>query len=148
MCSVKKIVALKAFRVIFFFTISFIFLIAISLNTAKPIFKDYSDNYELYLNENSSNASIISVNQTTYPFIHNKYGESCTVNKDFDIMAFFGEMSADLVFIEKLDNGICYYAYSPKIKYKKSIGQKIVNLHVFIGTDRIKIGSPLIYGGY
>ena len=151
MCSNNKIIASKAIRVIFFVMICFIVLITISFNTSTPIFKDYANSYELYLNENSSNAKIISANATMYPFIHNKHGESCTVsmvNNKFDLSKFLIEMGADLVFTETLEEGTCYYAYSPKIKYRKSVGDRIINLHVYIGKNTVKVGSPLIYGGY
>lgn len=120
----------------------------VSLSIATPVFKDYADRYELYVNSNSSCANILSVNCSEYPFIQNIYGESCTINKDFDLKDFLFQMDAPILFTETLDTGVCYYAYSPKIKYKKSVNGKIVNLHVFIGQEHVKIGTPLIYGGY
>ncbi len=129
-------------------TVCMIIIYAIAFLNATPVFRGYANKYELYIGDNSSCASVISVNADEYPFIHNIYGESCTITGDFNLTEFLSDMNASLIFYENIGDGMNYYAYSPKIKYKKEILGKTVNLHVYISKSKIKVGSPLIYGGY
>ena len=136
----KKIVAIA------FSVISLLYLWVVN---STPIFNGYSSSFEIYQKENSSSAQIISVFQKNiwnYPL---RYGEACVVEKDgFNAYAFLESLDANLLGVEESKIGTSYYAYSPKIKYCKQIKDKKVNLHVFVGKDKIKVGSPLIFGSY
>ncbi|MBR5899778.1 MAG: hypothetical protein IKZ38_00075 [Clostridia bacterium] len=115
----------------------------------QPIFKGYAQRFTVYLGDNSSNARQRTVERLGYALSLNKFGESCSVKKeDFDIDEFINTFSAQPVFSESLPEGENYYFYSPSVKYLKTLGDKRVNLQVFIGEDRVVLGSPIIFGGY
>ena len=114
----------------------------------KPIFNDYSKNYEVYLDTSSSNARIISATKTIYPLIYNKVGESCKIIGSFSLDEFLTKMNAELIFTEDTDEGVSYYAYSKQIRYKRMVCDKVVNLQVFIGKSGVTVGSPIIYGSF
>lgn len=114
----------------------------------KPIFNDYASCYEVYVGTQSSNAKIISVTKNTYSLIHNKVGESCKINGVFYLREFLSSMNAELVFKEDTEEGTSYYAYSNRIRYKRTVCGKVVNLHVFIGKSGVTVGSPIIYGSF
>ena len=115
----------------------------------KPIFKDYSGDYTLYVNSNSSNAIMVDLSDNSYPLVFNKTGESvCFESSDFELQTLLNKYSAKLIFTEKIEDGICYYAFSPKIKYQKIVNGSKINLHVFIGEGRVVLGAPVIFGSF
>ncbi len=112
-----------------------------------PVFYNYTNKLEIYDNGKSA-GEIINVNSLSSIFIH-KYGEAIYLDKDeFCLQNFLNDFNASIIFTENLENGTCYYAYSPQIKYVEKINGKNINLHVYVGKLNVKVGSPLIYGGY
>lgn len=133
------------------FLASFFLICSLSLLNRTPVFKDFldSDEYEISLNNYSNSSSIKTINIKNYPFIFSIKGESCTLNiQEFDLINFLNQMNAKLLFSERLEHCISYYAYSPSIKYQQLVNNEIVNLQVVISTDYVKLGSPIIYGSF
>ena len=127
--------------------LSICLIINIAIFNNQPIFSQFNDQCEVYLS-NSSNGQIVYADSKTYPFISGIYGESVTINKeDFALQDFLSNMQAKIIFTEQIDEGISYYAYSPTIKYRTKIKNKIINLHVFVGAG-VKVGSPIIFGSF
>ena len=127
---------------------SFIMLSLLVFNNT-PIFRNYADEYEVYLTDFSCSNKIISVDKYKYPFIFNVKGECAVLNKDkFRLQSFLNDLNAQIVFIESDEDYDCYYAYSPNIKNSKVIKNQLVNLHVAILKDCVKVGSPIIYGSF
>lgn len=123
-------------------------LFSVYFTNKTPIFSDYGKNYELYIASASSSAKIINVNDKEFPFVFNVKGQAVSLDKQtFDLDAFISDFNAKIVFSEQVAGGDLYYAYSPKIKYKKKIGSDTVNLQVFIG-EQVKVGSPIIFGSF
>ena len=117
-----------------------------------PLFKGYSSQYEVYLKSNSSNAQIINCCVKNLWKYFTRYGESCYVENFADFTdnptSFIEELGGKVIFTEQTEKGVSYYGYSPKIKYSKVINGKTINLHLFVGSDYAKIGSPIIFGSY
>lgn len=115
----------------------------------RPVFEKFSSEFIVYLSKNSSNANFINSSKLNYPFISNRFGECfSSSNNEVDIQNIINEFSAQLVFCESTDYGESYYFYSKEIKYLQLINGNKVNLHIFVGKDKIKIGSPIIYDSY
>ena len=72
----------------------------------------------------------------------------CIEKQEFELHSFLLEMGARIVFSEKTDKKVCYYAYSPKIKYIERVNNHNINLHIVIGENSVKVGSPIIYGSF
>lgn len=136
---------LKKFGVI---VLTVAFAVLIGTYDSKPIFKDYANNYEIYVESPSSNAKIISTTKNEYPFIKNKFGESCKIKNPFCLQNFLEDMKAEIVFTEQTEEGISYYAYSNAIRYKREVCKKTINLQIFIGQSGVTVGSPIIYGSF
>ncbi len=114
----------------------------------KPVFANYSDRLEVYLNSRSSQAQIVSVTPSDYLYLKNVRGESFKCEREeFNLQNFLSEFSAKLIFSEELENGISYYAYSPKIKYQITLNGQKINLQIFIGKI-VTVGSPMIFGSF
>ncbi len=136
----------KKFWIIF--SVFVIWFNAIYYN-GQPVFREYAKSFTVYVGENSSNALFKSVSSYGYPFILNRFGESCIVDgNDFDLSTFAKRFCATEVLVENIGEGVSHYFYSSKIKYVKTLNGQKVNLHVFIGKDNVVLGSPLIYGSF
>lgn len=123
--------------------------IGVYLSSQEPIFKKYSDTYEVALLSASSNARFALVDSLEYRFLGDVKGESCEIDaKDFNLDKILCDLQANLLFTKEIDNTTCYYAYTDKIKNFIIIEGEKVNLHFAVKKDRVKLGSPIIFGGY
>lgn len=116
---------------------------------SKPLFCDYSDEFEIYLESSSSAAVIVKINCIDYGLYTDIKGESCNVNVDnVTVEDILKEFDACVVFTETTEECVNYYAYSEKIKYRKTLNGKIINLHVSLSEHSVIVGSPMIFGSF
>ncbi|MBQ7236797.1 MAG: hypothetical protein IJX03_06570 [Clostridia bacterium] len=136
---------LKKIMAVIFATVC---LVSVNGANKAPIFKDYANQFEVYIGDASSSAQITRVTKSEFYFLDGVCGESFKTDKDgFELDRFLSEFSAKIVFTERIAEGTSYYAYSPKIKYRKTVKGKTINLHVFIGKE-VSVGAPLILGSF
>lgn len=129
-------------------TVAFVCLCSVYFINKTPIFSGYSKNFELYIASASSSAKIINVNEDIFPYVFNVKGQAVSLDKNvFNLDEFLKDFSARTISCEELENGTIYYAYSPKVKYKKKVGAETVNLQIYVG-EYVKIGSPIIFGSF
>ncbi len=129
---------------------SSIFLVVCSayINSTTYLEK-YNGRYEVYLLSSSSNAKIMQVDKRSSSLFVSKRGEAVFLeNSILSPNEIFDSLSAKQVFIEETEEGISYYGFSNKIKFKKMINGKVINVHVFKSERGIKIGLPIIYGSF
>ena len=137
------------------FLINFLFIAVLSIlyviNTSFYL-KNLDGRFEVYLESNSSNAEIVSLDKNEVSLCFSKVGEACLLEEKLDVNEIFSMFNATLVFVEEIEGqdykGTSYYAYSDEIKYKKIINGKKINLHIFTCEEYVKVGSPLIYGSF
>ena len=126
-----------------------LFVISVYSFNNNPLFSRYAEKFEIYLLNASSTAQIVQVSEKEFKSFKGIKGESCKIkDEEFSIKKFFSEFNATIIFEEKTNFGISYYGFSPTIKYKKEIHNKIINLHVFVGESEITVGSPIIFGSF
>ena len=126
----------------------FITLFSVSIINSTPVFSGYASTFEVYIGSDSSNAQIVSASKSELIFMNNVCGQAFVMDKDsFDLSGFLKDFGAQIVSVEQIGEGVSYYAFSPKIKYKKQLFNETVNLQIFIG-DTVKVGSPIIYGSF
>lgn len=111
-----------------------------------PAFRAYSDEYELYLTAGSFGDNIVYATADNFGLYKNVKGESCIIKVPYEKV--LNDFSAKHLFCESTEDGISYYAYSPKIKYRVYIRGVAVNLHYFAGNTHNKLGTPMIFGGF
>lgn len=135
----KKITyILIALGIIFFFYLQNVGLIFNKISNSSQVITQ---------NKGSSSQIILGVTNDNLPF--DVYGESCYLNKPLSLEEILEMFDAKVVGIERLSHGVSYYCYSSSIKYRGvMVGGKLVNLHVFMSSEQIKLGSPLIFDGY
>ncbi len=120
-----------------------------SVFSLAPLFSSYSKRYEAYLYNSSSLAKIVNVNKTEFIFLKGVKGESVRLSaNNFDLSGLLLEFDAEIIFTERVENKTLYYAYSPRIKYKKVVRGQKINLQIATDSDNVTIGSPLIFGSF
>ncbi len=116
---------------------------------AKPLFLDYSNEFELYLSSPSSTAKIVRADAKTYSLYTDVKGESCIIcDRTIGVQEILDRFGASVVFTETIDGNLNVYAYSNQIAYRKNINGKIINLHISVAENYTAIGSPMIFGSF
>ena len=124
-------------------------LVCIIYANSTCYFACYEGMHEVYLSSPSSNAEIISTSKEGVKNFISKRGEAVFVKGDDSLVnEILERFNAKLVFVEKTDDRVCYYAYSREIRYSTVVGGERVNLHLAIGKGGVKIGAPIIFGSF
>lgn len=133
---------------IFIVVLSVFCTLFIGVANAEPVFKEYSDRFEVYTVGGSA-GKIASVDGTDFFLCRRVKGESfkCAAD-DFSAEEFLNDFAAQIRFIEETEEGTSYYAFSESIKYSKTLNGERINLHVFVGKTQVTVGSPVIYGSF
>ena len=143
----KKVkIMIRKIRKVLYIILAFTVISGAWAISSQPLFKNFNDNFEIYLNEHSSNAAIISSDAGGFIMTFTRTGESCKT--DLSAVEIFSYFGAETVFTEVTCEGVGYYGFSEKIKYREYVNGKTVNLHVFEGKTGTTVGSPLIYGSF
>ena len=131
------------------FPCCFFLLLGVYAFNDKPVFFGYAERFEIYLLNASSTAQIVEISEKDYKAFNGIKGESCKIqSENFSVEKFFSEFCAEIIFEEHTAFGTSYYGFSPKIKYRKQILDKTVNLHIFVGESGVTVGSPIIFGSF
>lgn len=117
-------------------------------NDTSPLF-NFSEGIEIYFYDGSFGKGI-NASFSEYPFIKGKTGESCVLSYDngkkpVDVANVLG---GKILFSENTEEGVSYYGFSNKVKYKKTVNGTAVNFQIFCGESQMKIGLPLIFGSF
>ena len=126
-----------------------VLLVSLYFFNKMPIFNGLANTFEVYLSDYSDTRTQLSLRENEFIFLSGVKGESCVIeDENFDLEKYLTQMRASIIFTHEFEEYKNYYAYSPKIKYYKIIDGKMINLHVCVKKDQIKIGSPIIYGSF
>lgn len=105
--------------------------------------------FELYSESLSSKAKICAADDADYRAELLRTGEKITLTGgEEELEKLIGSLGVKIVFVEETEFGTSYYGYSENLKYRKTVGKKVVNFHAFKGKSEIVVGTPIIFGGY
>lgn len=79
-------------------------------------------------------------------FLKNICGESAEY-KDFDLEKYLEKVNGRILFTEKVEGCTNFYC-SARLPYSVQIKGQTVNLQVCVRGDGVKVGTPIIFGGY
>lgn len=79
-------------------------------------------------------------------FLSDVCGESVEY-QSFDLNSYLKQVNGKIIFTEELSDSINYYC-TADLPYSVEISGYTINLHVCVKKDRIKVASPIIFGGY
>lgn len=105
--------------------------------------------FELYSKSVSSRAEIVAADDACYRAELLRTGEKITLTGgEEELEKLIESLDVKIVYIEKTEFGTSYYGYSEKLKYRKTVGERVVNFHAFKGESEIVVATPVIFGGY
>jgi hypothetical protein len=119
-----------------------------SLFSAVPCFAG-GENYTYYTGNGSQNCQIVTFDKFD-PIkrisLKNVCGEGCEYQGS-DVQWILAEYNAEIVFTETLCDSVNYYCRAP-LPYSTILYGKEINLHICVKGEKIKVASPIIFGGY
>lgn len=78
--------------------------------------------------------------------LSNVCGESVEY-KNFDLNSYLKRVGGEVKFIEELSDSTNYYC-TADLPYSVNINGYVINLHVCVRKESVKVASPIIFGGY
>lgn len=106
-------------------------------------------NYVFYCGTSSADCKVVRADgnaKMTRIFLGNVCGEGAEF-EELDIDEFLASVDGKIIFSESAD-GITSYYCSAKLPYSVVIDGAEINLHIAVCKDSVKVGSPIIFGGY
>lgn len=130
--------------------IMFAFFLAISfmwIANSVSIFGANALVSEVYSSYNSS-GKITDVKDRPLFSVLVRCGEACYLDSEDDYKKLLDDFNAQIKITEKTENGVSFYAYSPKIDNFVIINGQKINLQIHIKDEVIKVASPIILGSF
>lgn len=78
--------------------------------------------------------------------LSNVCGESVEY-KNFDLDSYLKSVCGEVKFIEELSDSTNYYC-TADLPYSVNVNGYVINLHVCVRKESVKVASPIIFGGY
>jgi hypothetical protein len=125
-----------------------IIIFAFLLFAGRPCFTN-GGSYTYYIGKGSKNCKV--VNTSSYnPFMRltlsGVCGEGCEYSNT-NLSTILAEYNAEIIFCETLSDSVNYYCRA-SLPYSITLYGEEINLHICVRADKIKVGSPIIFGGY
>ncbi len=118
------------------------------ISLACPVFCGYSGRREVYFKDGSFSEGIRAEQELGfYDLIRGRQGEAITTDGE-TAEKIVKDLSARLVFRESFSGGENAYYYTEKLRYIREINGKRVNIQVCVTDGAVKVGTPMIYGGF
>lgn len=71
----------------------------------------------------------------------------CAEYSQFDLESYLNSVNGEVIFVEELSDSVNYYCKAD-LPYSVTLYGEEINLHICIKSDGVKVGSPIIFGGY
>ena len=138
---------MKALNLSAVFVFALLIIIYISALSASPCFSG-GESYTFYTGDTSKSCREI---RTSSPYLKKLFlsdvcGESAEYEV-FDLDRFLEKTSAEIIFTEKLADSVNYYCKAD-LPYSVTLYGEEINLHICVREKGVKVGSPIIFGGY
>ena len=123
-------------------------LAVITVCQAKLCF-DGAESYTFFVGDTSKNCrevhaeSFIALKKFTLTDV---CGESAEYS-EFDFDDYLKAVNGEVIFTETLSDSVNYYCKAD-LPYSVNLYGNEINLHICVKKDRVKVGSPIIFGGY
>ena len=115
----------------------------------KSICFDGGYNYVFYCGTSSADCKVVRAEgnaKLTRIFLDNVCGEGAEFN-ELDIEQFLSSVGGEIIFSESAA-GITNYYCSANLPYSVAIDGAVINLHIAVCENSVKVGTPIIFGGY
>lgn len=106
-------------------------------------------NYVFYCGTSSADCKVVRADDNaklTRLFLNDVCGEGAEF-KELDIDDFLSDIGGEIIFSESAA-GITNYYCSANLPYSVTVDGVEINLHIAVCEDSVKVGTPIIFGGY
>lgn len=105
-------------------------------------------NYEFYCGDSSKNCKVVTSENPALDklLLKEVCGESCGYDT-IELESFLKNYGGKVVFKEELSDSVNYYC-TADLPYSVTLRGYEINLHICVRKDGVKVGSPIIFGGY
>ncbi len=127
---------------------AFALIVVIAVCETKPCFED-GESYSFFVGNTSKDCREVRADgnaKLTRLMLSGVCGESALYSK-FDFEDYLKSVNGEIVFVETLADSVNYYCKAD-LPYSVKLYGKEINLHVCVKQDSVKVGSPIIFGGY
>lgn len=127
---------------------AFLIILATAALPQKICFEG-GENYVFFCGTSSSDCRTVRADKSAGVMrlvLKDVCGESAEF-PDIDLGAFLKKMDGKILFSETAA-GITNYYCSARLPYSVIIDGNVVNLHIAVSERGVKVGSPIIFGGY
>ena len=108
-----------------------------------------AENYSFFCGDTSKNCREVctKVNASLKKLtLSDICGESANYS-DLDIESYLASVNGEIVFVETLSDSVNYYCRAD-MPYSVTLYGEEINLHICVKDSGVKVGSPIIFGGY
>ena len=123
-------------------------LAIIVIAQAKLCFKG-AESYAFFCGDTSKNCREVRVNENAFLnklTLSDICGE-CAEYSVLDIQSFIKSVNGEIVFVETLSDSVNYYCKAD-LPYSVNLYGEEINLHICVKENSVKVGSPIIFGGF
>ena len=125
-----------------------VLLAIITISQAKLCFKG-AESYTFFCGDTSKNCREVRVDgnaiwkKLSLPDI---CGE-CAEYSELDIESYLKSVNGKIIFVETLSDSVNFYCKAD-LPYSVNLYGEEINLHICVRQNSVKVGSPIIFGGY
>lgn len=109
-----------------------------------------AESYSFYLGETSADCREVIVDgqaANAARLLLPKVGGESATYKSLDLEKFLNEMGGEIIETQEIDGTVNYYCKA-NLPYSVNLFGEEINLHVCVRADSVKVGTPIIFGGY
>ena len=140
---------MRRFLKLFALTIAAGVMLAVFTVCSANLCFDGAESYTFFCGDTSKNCHEVQVNgnaKLRKLALNDICGESAEYSK-FDFDSFLNQVNGEVVFVEELSDSVNYYCKAD-LPYSVTLYGEEINLHICVKSDGVKVGSPIIFGGY
>ncbi|MDE7438906.1 MAG: hypothetical protein K2N23_00090 [Clostridia bacterium] len=123
-------------------------IVVIAVCQTRPCFEG-SESYSFFVGNTSKNCKEVRADSNAALkklTLSNVCGE-CAEYSEFDFESYLKSVNGEIVFVEELSDSVNYYCKAD-LPYSVNLYGEEINLHVCVKSDSVKVGTPIIFGGY
>lgn len=124
------------------------FIAAFTFCQAELCFKG-ADSYSFFCGDTSKNCKEVRADNNAMLkklALSDICGE-CAEYSELDIEKFLKSVNGEVVFVETLSDSVNYYCKAD-MPYSVNLYGTEINLHISVKQNGVKVGTPIIFGGY
>lgn len=138
----------RFFKLVMLTVFAGLLLAVFTIFQAELCFKD-AESYTFFCGDSSKNCREVHVDSNAALkklTLTDICGESAEYS-ELDIESFIKSVNGEIIFTETLSDSVNYYCKAD-LPYSVNLYGEQINLHICVRENSVKVGSPIIFGGF